>query len=121
MIGSRSAELIEAGGRSRRDRMDGSSRDPNAGRDKSPCGAGGVHGWQARYRMQPALGPSPSLSVTNLLPRQVLTQAGWFSSARSKTLPLARLPSSRLPVELLSTLIPTLLLPVIVLSPTRVP
>jgi hypothetical protein len=27
--------------------MDGSSQDPHAGRDKGPCGAGGVHGWQA--------------------------------------------------------------------------
>ena len=26
--------------------MDGSSRDPNANRDESPCGAGGVHGWK---------------------------------------------------------------------------
>ena len=26
--------------------MDGSSRDPNANRDESPCGAGGVHGWR---------------------------------------------------------------------------
>src|SRR3954469_15995733 len=25
--------------------MDGSSRDPNVSRDKTPCGAGGVHGW----------------------------------------------------------------------------
>src|SRR4051794_32820746 len=25
--------------------MDGGSRDPRAGRDESPCGAGGVHGW----------------------------------------------------------------------------
>ena len=27
--------------------MDGSSRDPNANRDESPCGAGGVHGWES--------------------------------------------------------------------------
>ncbi len=26
--------------------MDGGSRDPSAGRDEGPCGAGGVHGWQ---------------------------------------------------------------------------
>src|SRR4051794_26707035 len=30
--------------------MDGGSRDPNAGRDETPCGAGGVHGWQAGWR-----------------------------------------------------------------------
>ncbi len=29
--------------------MDGSSRDPNANRDESPCGAGGVHGWLVRF------------------------------------------------------------------------
>src|SRR3954453_23108073 len=39
MIGSRSAELIEAGGRcGGRDRMDGGSRDPSAGRDKALAG-----------------------------------------------------------------------------------
>src|SRR3954454_21502585 len=27
--------------------MDGSSRDPNVSQDKTPCGAGGVHGWES--------------------------------------------------------------------------
>src|SRR4051794_22637702 len=39
----RNSSRPTAGGR--RDRMDGGSRDPRAGHDESPCGAGGVHGW----------------------------------------------------------------------------
>ena len=37
--------------------MDGGSRDPNAGRDESPCGAGGVHGWQLPVEAGSAGGP----------------------------------------------------------------
>src|SRR5947209_8712897 len=32
--------------------MDGGSRDPRAGRDESPCGAGGVLGWKGTSRQR---------------------------------------------------------------------
>ena len=50
MVGSRSADYSAPTVIDRRDRMDGGSRDPNAGRDETPCGAGGVHGWQAERK-----------------------------------------------------------------------
>ena len=66
MVGSRSAELIGAEtGLDRRDRMDGGSREPNAGREQTPCGAGGVHGWQAERKwMNIVIGATTPRSAT---------------------------------------------------------
>jgi hypothetical protein len=58
------------------------------------------------YWMQPAVGPSPSLSVTKVLPVQVLMQAGRFKSPRSTLLPKAVLACITFPLLPSSILIP---------------
>ena len=47
--------------------MDGSSRDPNANRDESPCGAGGVHGWESRCWRIGNTGRRPTEAALRLL------------------------------------------------------
>src|SRR4051812_23783312 len=73
--------------------------------------------------MQPAPGPKAapvSLSVANVLSRQVLTQDGRLVSSRSKTpLAVAVLSVRRLPVEPSPARIPTVPLPFATLSAIR--